>query len=208
MPTIHSYSKFYEQPVHLIFDCEFCGHIFTKDGKLTSAVHTSKFYSARPEEAELELRANGEANLQRMRTALETLIEGGGIPSNYSGDGGTIRLEKGKMCPQCGYNQRMADHPEVPTKIRLLRRVPGLGCASFITFFYFATLVGFIRGVESDVSPYAIPILVGVPLLAVIAAYLSRNKNRVFMNKHGLKKQDLPQPKRPEIQYGQINVTK
>ncbi len=206
MAKIYSYFARFEQPVHVSFQCEYCNQVFSIDGKLTAGATTEKYLTERADEAKLELRARGETNLQNTRADLERFLAGSIFPSNYSSEDRTIRFSASNNCPDCDYRQRMADPPEAPLKTRSLRRVVVIGCAGFVLFFYFVILINLIRGVEFDLKPYAIPILIGVPLLAALGSFLIRNPNRAFMKKHRLKKQDLPQPRKPDIQYGQITA--
>lgn len=100
----------------------------------------------------------------------------------------------------------MADPTPSTINVKIWR-VVGIGYAGYGLLFYLVVLVGLIRGVESEMSPYAIPILIGVPLLVILGALLLRNPNRFFMKRHGIKKEDLPPPRSPEIKYGAITAT-
>ena len=205
MPQVYYYSAKFEQLIQIRFQCEYCDFIFTVEGKLLAQAKTEKWVTARRAEAQLELRQRGESSLQGTRTALERFLERGVFPSNYDSEGMIIKLDKKNTCPECSYRQRMIVRPDTPMQ-KILLGIVGFGCGGLALFVYFAILLALIQGVEFPWKPYAIPILIGVPLLAVLVSRLFRNPNRAFMKQHGIKKQDLPQPRRPEIQYGQIAI--
>lgn len=206
MPQVYSYSAKFVQPMEIRFQCEYCDHIFTVEGKLLAQAKTEKWVTARTAEAQLELRQRGESSLQRTRTALERFLERGIFPANHISEGMIIKLDKMNTCPACSYRQRMIVRPATPMIQKIFLGIVGFGCGGLALFVYFALLLALIQGFEFPLRPYAIPILIGVPLLAVLGSSLFRNPNRAFMKQHGIKKQDLPQPRQPEIQYGQIAI--
>jgi hypothetical protein len=200
MPTIYTFNAKFEQPVHVTFQCEYCGHNFTVTGKITTEVKTEKWVSERRKEALAELQVKGEDALKKTRAELEKLtMIGGNLPQRLTNEGNNIRFEGGSVCPECGYHQRIA----IPPKGSLRLTIAKLGCGGILLLLFAMGLFSVIQGTATSL---AYVFLVGVPLLAVVILALAfRESNRVFMKKHGLKKQDLPQPRKPEIHYGQIN---
>jgi len=208
MPTVYTYEGKCEQTVHVTFTCEYCDHHFTVSGKLAASAKAEKWITARAGEAGSELRQKLEHKLQMARGLFEENLKRGVFIHNYNSEGKVLRFEKRNECPACGYYQKMADPPPATIKVKILRGVVGIGCAWFVLLIYLVVLVGLIRGVESEMSPYAIPILIGVPLLVILGALALRNPNRSFMKRHGIKKEDLPPPRSPEIKYGAITATR
>jgi len=199
MPTVYTYKAKFEQPVHVIFLCEFCNHNFTVTGQITAEIKTEKWVTARSGEAQAELLVRGEGALEKTRTILEQSLARGVLPQRFVDEGNSIRFEGGNTCPECGYHQRIA----FPPKGNLRSTIAGFGCGGILLLFFAIGLVSLIKGTATDL---AYVFLIGVPLLAAfIIAFAFRKPNRAFMKKHGLKKQDLPQPRKPEINYGQVN---
>jgi hypothetical protein len=203
MPQVYTYAATFSQPVRVTFSCEFCGNNFQVDGKVTAEAKTEKWTTPGSSEAQLELQGKGEAKLNSARSSLEDLIKRGTFPTHFNSEGIAIRFASSNVCPECGYKQRMANAQEVPTKTRILRGGVGIGCGGLIVFLYFSILVNYIRGLEFDLRPAALPILVGVPVLTAVVAFLLRNPNRRFLKAHGMKKNELPQPRLPDIDFGQ-----
>ena len=140
------------------------------------------------------------------RGVFEGNLRKGIFTYNYNQDGKSVRFEKHNVCPACGYRQKMAEPEPASLKVKVLRAVGGSGCGALVLTLYTAVLVGRIRGIESEVSPYALPILIGVPLLVILGALLLRHPNRAFMRQHGIKKKDLPPARSPEVTYGPVRA--
>lgn len=199
MPTVYTFKAKFAQPVHVIFHCEYCDHSFTRTGQITTdELKTEKWVTARGEEAQAELRTRGEGALEKARAFLDQSIANGAFTKRFLGEGSSIHFDDGKTCPECGYAQRIA-----PPKRNLKLTIARFGCGGILLFFFAMALIPLLQGTATDL---AYVFLIGAPLLiAVLIASTLVNPNRAFMKKHGLKKQDLPQPRKPEIDYGQIH---
>lgn len=199
MPTVYTHKAKFEQPVHVIFQCEYCNHNFTVTGQIrTDELKTEKWVTERGGEAQAELRTKGESTLEKARTFLEQSIARGGFTKRFIGEGSSISFGGERTCPECGYAQLL-----VPHKRDIKSTFVGIGCGGILLLLLVMGLIPIIQGTATDL---AYVFIIGVPILAVIiiAAFTRSKPNRAFMKKHELKKQDLPQPRKPEINYGQI----
>ena len=202
MPTINYYSARFEQPVSVHFQCEYCNHPFTVTGTLATDVKTEKWVSARKEEATAEMKLKAEAALQNAREGLETSISGGVLSKKVSLENSEIHFAADWVCPECGYRQRLY----IPRKNGWQFYFALLGCSGILLIFFVIGLLAILQGTATEL---AYVFVVGIPILFAIAIGFSmRQPNQAFMKKHNLKKKDLPQPKKPEVSYGQISTVR
>jgi DNA-directed RNA polymerase subunit RPC12/RpoP len=199
MPTVTTYTARFEQPVDVKFSCEYCSHEFAVTGKSTAEVKTQKWVTARREEAQAELRQKGDAALGKTRAELERLTwTGGNFPQRLDNEGSSLRFDAGSLCPACGYRQRMVIPPNGG-------RQPGIvkyGCGGILLIFFGMGILALVQG---TVNSLGYVLIFGSLIVAgILLAILNRQPNRKFMKEHGLTKQDLPRPKKPEILYGPI----
>jgi hypothetical protein len=214
MPTVYSYSRKIEQPVAVHFQCEFCNHEFTVTGKLSALAKTEKWLTERAGEAGAELQHRGNEQLQKAKTLFENEIAFGGFIKNFSHDDTSLKFKERNICPKCGYRQRMAtkQRPKTPILAKIVLWLMILAIPVSIISAMYVELINALVKQSFDLSGTILVILalILIPLLlafAVFSCYKSKNPNYNFMRKHGIKKQDLPEPRPPKITYGQITTS-
>lgn len=199
MPKIYSYRQEYQQPVSAFFVCEYCGQSFSIAGRMKTIVSCQKWVTERVEEALAEMRQEAEQNFSVFRRSILGELQKKELLSK-SFDSTDIKYDSPFVCVYCGYHQRI----HAPAKASFRSYLPGIGCGGVLLLLFLIALAAFIEGTPTEL---AYILLIGAPILfGMFLVLITQDPNRKFRKLHNLKKKDMPEPKKPRYEFGEIRV--
>jgi hypothetical protein len=201
MPDLYTVSSHLEEPVTAFFRCEFCNHEFSRTGKISVDVKSESLF--RPtDDSKLGVFNSAQAKLLSVHAQIDDFLNHGLFPQRWSDEKARLHFNGSNKCPECGYFQRIAEKRKTPWTFKRI-----------FAFFWFLTMPAVIYGVVfyALISSFiesktprdliiAILMIAILPVIFLIIRHL-KNRNLGFMKKHGLKKENLPAPNKPQIIY-------
>ena len=199
MPKIFSYRQEYQQPVSVFFVCDYCGQSFSIAGMMKTAITTQKWVTERKEEALAEMRQEAEQNFSVFRRSIQGELQKNELLSK-SFDSTSVKYDAPFVCIYCGYHQRI----DAPAKASFRSYLPGIGCGGILLLLFLIAVAAFIEGTPSEL---AYILLIGAPIMFVLLlVVVTRDPNQKFRKMHNLKKKDMPEPKKPRYEFGEIRT--
>jgi hypothetical protein len=207
MVRIYTSSIRVVEPIRASFKCEYCDKEFAIDGLVTADQKIETWYreiNAGDIAAGIE-KAKGK--ILQMNASFETFLKGGTFALKLDENQTTLRFEEDIICPSCDYKQRISERRPLKTsfkiKLALFLIMP-------VTIYLVLIIAGFGNFYThgSLESLFLALLLAALPIAAYFLMRSRMKKADLRLKKLNLTKDRLPEPRRPVISYGAINILK
>lgn len=208
---LYTKTIYVEEPLTVHFECEYCGHEFTREGKITVSGHAQGNYND-PNDPSPQARSYALGRLSLAHDLLETMISEGNVYTKADEKDITISIHGNNKCPKCGYFQRIVPKKtaqktkkKITTQRLLMWTWGNILLTMFIIAYVAVTYSQFRSFAETlKLEPLLLGLLlVLVPIFLLMLNYHLKDRNRKFKAKQKLKDEELPLPKMPTVTFGE-----
>lgn len=208
---LYTKTIYVEEPLTVHFDCENCGHEFTREGKITASGHAQGNYND-PSDPTLPARNYALGRLSLAHDILDNMISEGVVQNNNDEKDITITIHGNNKCPNCGYNQRIVPkkYTQKPknkfTTQRMLMWTWGTILLIMFIFVYVFFTYSQLR--TFMLTFQLVPLLIGlllilVPIALLMINYFFKDRSQNKRAEKRLKEEELPLPKIPTVTFGE-----
>ncbi len=200
-----------EEPLTIHFECENCGHEFTREGKITCS---GKAQSNIDDQNDPSQQAHNYAlgRLSLAHDLLDSMISEGIVQTNTDEKDITITIHGNNKCPNCGYTQRIIPkkvNQKKKKKFTTQRMLMWTWGTILLTMFIFTYVFYTYAQLRTFLNTFKlVPLLVGlllvlVPITLLMINYYFKDRKQNKRAKNRLKEEALPTPKMPAVTFGQ-----
>lgn len=196
-----------EEPVSALFNCEFCDREFTREGMITVDQGIETWYREINNADISSAVESAKAKILNVHKLIETNLNGGVFPKNWSEKETRVHFDGGSKCPNCNFQQQIAVKEPWKTKRKISLAIALIMPVAIYATIVYAAIVSYIEN-ESLIS-----LVIAIALVALLpVGYILLNRvlssNKGFMKTHALTKKSLPIPRRPILSYDTVKVVK
>jgi hypothetical protein len=207
MVRIYTTSIRLEEPIRASFRCEYCDKEFNMYGTVTADQKVETWYREINTGDIAGAVEKAKEKILRMNESFETFLSGGTFALKLDENQTTLRFEGDIICPNCDYKQRISE-------VRPLKTSYKIRVALFWTMpaaIYLAIIIGGFGNFYTHGSLESLFLALLLAALPIAAYFLMRSRMKkadLRLKKLNLTKDRLPEPRRPVISYGAINILK